>query len=176
MAVDVVVNAANSALAGGGGVDAAIHRAAGLRLGPACRAICGRATGQSRVTPGIDLRARWIVHTVGPVWQGGHAGEAELLAACYRSALRLAAAKGARSVAFPAISCGVYGYPPARAAVVAITAVGATLATLPQLERVIHVVPGSRRYRGLRAGSVRPQRLAMTSPAAATVAAISSSL
>ncbi|PLX54459.1 MAG: O-acetyl-ADP-ribose deacetylase [Chromatiales bacterium] len=140
--VDVVVNAANSALAGGGGVDGAIHRAAGPRLGTACRALGGCPTGESRLTPGFDLNARWIVHTVGPVWQGGLGGEAELLAACYLSAIRLAAAQRARSVAFPAISCGVYGYPVDRAAEVALATVSAALEELPRMERVLHVCHG----------------------------------
>ncbi len=134
--VDVIVNAANGALVGGDGAAGTAPR------GPACRAIGGCPTGQSRVTPGFDLSARWIVLTVGPVWQDGHAGEADLLASCYRSALRLVAAKGARSVGFPAISCGVYGYPVERAAVVAVAAVGTGLAAHPQIERVLQVCQG----------------------------------
>ena len=124
--VDAIVNAANPALLGGGGVDGAIHRAAGPGLLRACRALpevepgvrC--PTGEARVTPGFDLRVRWVVHTVGPIWRGGHANEARLLAACYRSSMLAAAQAGARGVAFPAISCGVYGYPYAQAAHVAL--------------------------------------------------------
>ncbi len=124
--VDAIVNAANEALAGGGGVDGAIHRAAGSRLSAACRAIPAVRpyvrcpTGEARITPGFDLRASHIIHTVGPVWHGGRAGEPELLAACYRAAFVLAAQHGASSIAFPAISCGVFGYPLAAATTVAV--------------------------------------------------------
>ena len=124
--VDAVVNAANARLAGGGGVDGAIHRAAGsARLHAACRAIGGCPPGQAVVTDGFDLPARFIIHTVGPVWHGGGAGEPETLASCYVAALAVADEIGARSVAFPAISTGVYGYPPDLAAAVAVTTVGA---------------------------------------------------
>ena len=122
--VDAVVNAANRHLLGGGGVDGAIHRAAGAdRLQAACRALGECPPGQSVVTDGFDLAARFIVHTVGPVWQDGASGEAETLASCYRTALAVADTVGARSIAFPAISTGVYGYPPAHAAAVAVTTV-----------------------------------------------------
>jgi O-acetyl-ADP-ribose deacetylase (regulator of RNase III) len=124
--VDAIVNAANPALTGGGGVDGAIHRAAGPRLLLACQALpqvhdhvrC--PTGEARITPGFDLKARWVIHTVGPVWRGGHDGEKELLAACYRNSLRLARTCGVRDIAFPAISCGVYGYPAQAAARIAV--------------------------------------------------------
>jgi O-acetyl-ADP-ribose deacetylase (regulator of RNase III) len=125
--VDAIVNAANSALAGGGGVDGAIHRAAGAaELHAACAALGGCGAGDAKSTPGFNLPARWIIHTVGPVWQGGHQGEAELLASCYRSCLAVADRLGAHSVAFPAISTGVYGYPKASAAAVAVTTLRAT--------------------------------------------------
>ena len=124
--VDAIVNAANAALAGGGGVDGAIHRAAGPELSVACKAIpmvqpfvrC--PVGEARITPGFRLPARWIIHTVGPVWHGGREGEPGLLARCYRDSLRLAIEHDIRSIAFPAISCGVFGYPPDRAAEVAV--------------------------------------------------------
>ncbi len=124
--VDAIVNAANRALLGGGGVDGAIHRAAGPRLLKACRALPEVApnvrcpTGEARITPGFNLPARHVIHTVGPVWHGGDRGEPGLLARCYRNSLQLAAAQQLDSIAFPAISCGVYGYPLEAAARIAI--------------------------------------------------------
>ncbi len=125
--VDAIVNAANQALAGGGGVDGAIHRAAGAgELHAACAALGGCATGEAKATPGFGLAARWIIHAVGPRYRDGHHGEPELLAACYRRSLEVADELAARSVAFPAISTGIYGYPPEEAATIAVDTIRST--------------------------------------------------
>jgi O-acetyl-ADP-ribose deacetylase (regulator of RNase III) len=139
LSVDAIVNAANRSLARGGGVCGAIFDAAGARLDAACAAIGGCATGDAVATPGFDLPAHWVIHAVGPVWRGGDAGEAERLASCYRRSLEVADELGARSVAFPAISTGIYGYPADDAARVAVSTVRSAGRAVRSVDRVVLV-------------------------------------
>ena len=142
----MIVNAANTSLLGGGGVDGAIHRAAGPELLAECRKLGGCPTGSAKITKGCGLPARHVIHCVGPFYHGGQSGEPQLLASCYKTALRLAVENGCRSIAFPAISCGVYGYPLADAARIAIREVAAFLQDDQQIEQVVFVLFDERAY------------------------------
>lgn len=146
LAVDAIVNAANSSLLGGGGVDGAIHRAAGAELLAACRQLDGCNTGEAKITGGYRLPAKYIIHTVGPIWQGGNANEPELLASCYRQSLTLAKLHQIQTIAFPAISCGAYGYPVENAARVALETVSAFLAQAQTILGVSFVCFSDRDY------------------------------
>jgi len=159
MEVDAIVNAANNSLLGGGGVDGAIHRAAGPQLLEECRGLGGCATGAAKMTAGYNLPARHVIHTVGPVWHGGGGGEDELLAGCYRSCLRLAADNGLRTIAFPSISTGAYRFPLERACRIALREVGAFLAAEPAIRKALFVCfseGDARAYREALAETARP--------------------
>src|SRR6266513_5740318 len=140
--VDAIVNAANTSLLGGGGVDGAIQRAAGPELLEECRALGGCPTEQAKITTGCRLPAKWVIHTVGPVWRDGQHGEEELLASCYRNSLALAELKGARTIAFPSISTGAYGFPMERAARIAVTEIKKSLERNSAIEKVLLVCFG----------------------------------
>jgi O-acetyl-ADP-ribose deacetylase (regulator of RNase III) len=144
--VEAIVNAANTTLLGGGGVDGAIHRAAGPELLEECRTLGGCATGQAKITKGYRLAAQWIIHTVGPVWTGGTQGEDELLSSCYRSCFDIAQKQGIHSLAFPSISTGAYGFPMERAARIAVKETSAALAQRPDLGKVLLVCFGRAAY------------------------------
>ena len=144
--VDVIVNAANTTLLGGGGVDGAIHRAAGPELFEECGRLGGCPTGQAKITKGYKLPAKWVIHTVGPVWRDGRHNEEELLSSCYRNSLALAEQKGARTIAFPSISTGAYGFPMDKAARIVVTEIKRFLERNSSMEKVVLVCFGNRAF------------------------------
>ncbi|MGB1251232.1 MAG: O-acetyl-ADP-ribose deacetylase [Candidatus Promineifilaceae bacterium] len=153
--VDAIVNAANCGLSGGGGVDGAIHRAAGSELMQACRALGGCETGKAKITLGFRLPAKYVIHTVGPVWYGGHKGEADLLASCYREALRLADQYELKTIAFPSISTGAYGFPLRQAAELALTEIRRYLAGDTQIESVTCVCFDKKTFKAYQSARVK---------------------
>ncbi len=155
--VDAIVNAANASLLGGGGVDGAIHRAAGPKLLEACRQLGGCPTGQAKATPGFNLPAKYVFHAVGPIWRGGGQGEDALLASCYRECMRLAKEYGIATIAFPAISCGAYGFPAERAASIAIVTIAEALKDNPKLQKVYLVCFDHPTYRAYQEAFTRWQ-------------------
>lgn len=144
--VDAIVNAANNSLLGGGGVDGAIHAAAGPQLLEECRSLKGCPTGEAKITSGYLLPAKWVIHTVGPIWRGGNSGEDEMLARCYRNSLKLAVRNGARTIAFPSISTGAYGFPVDRAFRIAITEIAGFLGKDSSIEKVLIVCFNERAF------------------------------